>query len=289
MPLPNQRSGNYQYGEPMGDPWEQLQDVLMWTHNRRVIEEFRDLTPGDQMWTADLRTPRERLRWATTIKDADTAGMVMLRMWLFYVIMGKAADFQAPVYGVPVTGFQEARKFHPQIQLEFAEDLQDVAEGYSPISGVISFRLMNETTETFTRAEAERLATRVKTAFGAGAGFVWRKGKLLCSYTDREKGYKLQLLCRTETEARRIVNKVLEVQQHSPDWSRLNISKNEAESSRYPIIPEQIRVLGSTRRAPRQRPIADVRFRRALLHLWGQPYPLVLVDLTGYHRNTIAS
>lgn len=290
MPDPSKiRQGNYRTNEPLGDPWEQLQDILQWVHNRRVIEEFRDLTPDDEEWSAHLNTPRARLRWATTIKEEDTAVMCLLRMWLFYVICGKAAAFQTPVYGIPVPGYQESRKFHPQIQLEFGEDAQDIEDSYAPVTGVISFRLMGQTSEDITRAEISLYANRVKTAFGAGSGFVWHKGRLMASYTDREHGYKLQLLVRTDIEARRVIEQVLDIQQHSPNWEYLNISKNESESGRYPPVPPQIRVATEFRRAPRQRPIADVRFRRAFLHLWGLPHPIVLVDLTGHHRNPIAS
>lgn len=285
------RQGNFRVpeGAPMGDDWEQLQDVLQWLHNRRVIEEFRDLTPDDQEWVASLSTPRARLRWASTIKEDDSAIMVLNRMFLFYILMGGAAAMQTPMYTIPVTGFQEAKKFQPQIQLEFSEDLNEIQPGYKAVTGVISFRLARETSESITRADVERYAMRVRTLFGATNGFLWHKGKSMASYTDREKGYKLQLLVRNETEARRVIEKVLEVQDHTPDWSKLNISKNELETERFPPVPERRFILGESRRQPRQRPTASVRFKRAFLHIWGLQNPITLVDMTGYHRNAVAS
>ena len=285
----SQRSGNFRLseGNPMGDDWEQLQDVLMWTQNRRVLEEFRDVSPPEEEWVANLRTPRARLRWACTLKDTDSAIMVLSRLWLFYVIMGQAAAFQGPIFGIPVTGFQEARKYQPQIQLYFVEDWQDVDEGYSPVSGQISFRLPNFDPETSTEAQANTLALRVRSAFASGNGFVWKKGKVMVSYTDRTKGYALILLCRSASEGRRVIEQVLDIQQDAPDWSKMNVSENQSESERYPIIPRTQRILGRTRRGPRQRPVADVRFQHATLHIWGLPNPLVLVDRSRTFRNPL--
>jgi hypothetical protein len=276
-------------GANLGDDWEQLQDVLMWTHNRRVIREFRDLSPEDADWTVNLTSARGRLRWASTIKENDSALIVALRMWLFYVILGQAAAFQTPVYGIPVPGYQESRLFQPQIELFFLEDLQDVEQGYSPVSGSIRFRVMNRESDTMTEGDVNSLALKVRTNFANGPGFVWRKGKIMASYTDRRRGYKLQLLVRTESEARRVVEQVLDIQGHVPDWEYLNISQNENEAARYPIIPPTVRILNRTRRGPRRRPIADVRFTAAMLHIHGLPNPIVLVDRSGRHRNPIVT
>jgi hypothetical protein len=284
------RKGNLRYpSDPtsLGDPWEQLQDVILWCHNRRVIEEFRDLTPQDQEWEANLNTPRARLRFAVTIKDDDSAIMMLHRMWLFYVVMGKAADFQTPIYGIPITGFQEARKFAPQIQLYFVEDVQDVEQGYSPVTGQITFRLMDQTSDTLTEAELNSYALKVRSTFATGNGFVWKKGKTMASYTDRAKGYQLQLLVRSEAEGRRVVEQVLDIQNHTPNWGYLNISENQNTASRYPTVPPTDFILGRSRRLPRSRPVADVRFQHAVVHIHGLPNPVVLVDRSRTFRNPL--
>lgn len=284
------RNGNFRMpNDPLslGDPWEQLQDVVMWCHNRRVVEEFRDLTPNDEEWEANLNTPRSRLRFASTIKDNDSAIMILNRLWLFYVIMGKASDFQGPVYGIPITGFQEARKFAPQIQLYFLEDPQDVDQGYAPVSGQITFRLMNQSSDTLTESELNSYALKIRTAFSTGNGFVWRKGKKMAAYTDRAKGYQLQLLVQDESEARRLIEQVLDIQNHTPDWGKLNLSENQNEGSRYPVVSGTDFILGRTRRRPRARPRADVRFQHAVCHIHGLPNPVVLVDRSRSFRNPL--
>ena len=275
-------------GANLGDDWEQLQDVLMWVHNRRVIQEFRDLSPIDSNWPVNLDSQRGRLRWAVTIKENDSALIVGLRLFLFYVILGQAAAMQTPIYGIPVPGYQEGRVFQPQIELIFIEDYQDVEQGYAPVSGSIRFRVMNRDSATMTEADVNSLALKVRSNFATGPGFVWRKGRIMASYTDRRRGYKLQLPVRTEAEARRVIEQVLDIQSHVPDWENLNISQNENETARYPIVPPTVRILNRTRRGVRRRPIADVRFTAAMLHIHGLPNPIVLVDRSGRHRNCLS-
>ena len=65
----------------------------------------------------------------------------------------------------------------------------------------------------------------------ASGGYVWRKGKVRASYSDWDKGYQFQLLCRNESDARTLIGKVLDIQGHTPDWENLNISENSEPAS----------------------------------------------------------
>ena len=262
-------------------PFEHLQDTWRKVHNRRVREHFRDLAEPDANWEPTIETSRGALRVASTMLDDDTGDMTIIRTLLFWIVLGEASALQAAVYGAPITSFQEARKFKPQIQLYFLEDYNDVEEGYPPVTGEISFRLMGQSSETLTESEARNYANKIKTAFINSGGFVWRKGKGLCSYTDKPNGYQLQLLCRSETEGRRVIEQVLDIQNDAPNWKYMNYSENAEPSVRYPTIPAQERILGKLRRLPRWRPVADVRFQFALLHVWGLQQPVVLCDRSG--------
>lgn len=267
--------------------FEHLQDVWRRIHNRRVNEHFRDLADPDTDWEAEIETPRGNLRVACTMKDADTADMCTIRTLLFWLVLGEAAALQAPIYGMPTFDYQEVRKFRPQIQLYFQEDYNDVAEGYAPVTGEISFRLMNQTSETLSQSEVTQYATRVRNAFASGSGFVWKKGKVMCAYTDRARGYQLQLICRNKAEGKSLIEQVLDIQNHTPDWKYLNTSENEEVMQQYPIVPPNQVILGRSRRLPRARPIADVRFQFAALHIWGLPKPIVLVDRSGTRRGAV--
>ena len=267
--------------------FEHLQDTWRKVHNRRVREHFRDLADPDQEWDATIETPRGALRVACTMSDNDTADMIQIRSFLFWVVLGEAAALQTPVYGLPIPGYQASRRFHPQIQLYFQEDHADIEEGYAPVTGEISFRLMNQTAESLSEAEVNQYALRVRSAFALGMGYIWKKGKLMCSYTDIEHGYKLQLLCRSKSDARDVIEKVLDIQNHTPNWKFLNVSENEETMERYPTIPGNQYILGKSRRKPRARPIANVRFKFASLHIWGLPNPITLIDLSGTRRNAV--
>ena len=265
--------------------WEHFQSVLIRTQNRIVREEFNDVGADD--WVPDISTSRGSLRVACTLKDNDTAVMTELRLFLYYYVLRKARDLVHPVYGSVIEGDGSRRKFKPQITLFFQEDFTDVELGYSPITGEISFRLMTETSQSLTESELRTYATKIKTLFTTGNGFVWQKGKEFCSYTDWEKGYQLQLLVRSKTEGRRIVEQVLDIQSHTPDWDKFNHQQNEAPSSAYPTNPGNQSILGRSRKKARKRPIADVRFQYALIKLDGLPNPIPLVDRSGIFLNPL--
>jgi hypothetical protein len=118
---------------------------------------------------------------------------------------------------------------------------------------------------------------------------VWRKGKTMCSYSDWDKGYQLQLLCRDATEGRRIVEQILDIQNDTPEWSYFNTTNNAEPSQAFPTIPNIDRAYGANRRQPRRRPIADIRFQFAQLHVLGVPTPLTLVDRTSTFPNPLVS
>lgn len=269
------------------NPFEQLQDTWRRVHNKRVREHFSDLSAVDDDWDPTIDTPRGGLRVACTMSDGNSADMTIIRTLLFWVVLGEASALQAAVYGIPVHSYQETRAFKPQIQLYFLEDANDVAQDYSPVSGEITFRLMSESGATLTESNVHSLAQKCKTAFSTGSGFVWQKGKVMVSYTDKTKGYQLQLLCRTKSEGRRVIEQVLDIQNDAPNWKFMNVSENEEVMERFPTVPPQERILGRNRRLPRQRPIADVRFQYALLHLHGLSDPIVLIDRSGSFRNPV--
>jgi hypothetical protein len=265
MPLPTNFS-----------PAEHLQDVVMITQNKIVRDEFNDL--GDENWDDEITTPRGSLRVACTHQDADSVDMTLIRLWLFYGVLRKAKDFHPNIYGIPSTSFQETNKMHPQIHLYFEEKSTEAAAGYTPLRSQVSFRLMNETTDTLTKAEAIVLANKIKTLFYAGTPFFWKRGKELASYIDQEKGYYFQILVFNETEAKKVIEQVLDIRGHSPNWKLLNLKKNSEPTTTYPTTTPPKLIMGKSYKQPRRRPIGTVRFISAVLVLHGKPNPVVLFD-----------
>jgi hypothetical protein len=262
---------------------EHLQDLFRRYMNREIRAFFIDL--GGEDWEPEITTPRGALRIGCTHLDSDSLTMTLLRWELFQHV--RTLKFQQPFYGVPIGDYHQTRRFKPQVQLYFQEDEGDVAPGYAPVTGQIAFRLMNYTESTINRTVAQTLANRINSEFAIGGGYVWRKGKVMFTYTDREKGYKLQLLCRTEAEGVQLVNKVLDANNDTPDWTKSNVSENQQPAQAFPTIPELDFIYGESRRRPRRRPIADVRFQFAILNVHGLVNPIPLVDRSGIWPNAL--
>lgn len=178
------------------------------------------------------------------------------------------------------------RAFKPMVLLHFIQDSTKVQEEYRPVEGEISFRLMdvNFSPSTPGQQVAEMpqviaLAKRIKSLF-AKPPFIWKKGKEMVSYTDWEQGYQFQVACLNKVAGKALIEQVLDIRGRSPDWENANHITSEAPDKRYPIIPDKRIILGQSVKMPRQRPVADVIFRRASLHVHGLK-PIILIDLSG--------
>lgn len=270
--------------EPIFNEWEHLQSTVMSVYNKIVRAEFSDTEDDD-----GINTPRSSLKVACLSKDEDSAPMLAIRMLFFYMTCRKAQDLQQPVYGIPTGTFDEVRRYKPQITLHFAEAYEDVdtTDGYKPIYGEISFRLMNETSQSLTESELRTYGNKIKSEFGAGNGYVWRKGKSLLTYTDTPNGYGLQIACRSESEGRSIAQKVLNIANKPFNAEKANYKQNLDPAGAYPTNPGSQTILGSSRKKPRQRPVADCRFRYATAKIWGLSNPVVLYDKTLRYRNAL--
>lgn len=265
-------------------PAEHLQDTIRRTYNPEVREWFADLTTDDP----DINTPRGSLRTACTHLENDTMDMTVSRMLLFDMVI-KQRFTQAQGGSDRDLNYRVLRRTRPQVTLYFLEDLEDVEPGYDPVAGEISFRLMDQTSTTFSNSEAIALANRIKAEFGTSQGFTWRKGRELCSYTDWDKGYQLQLLVRSESEGRSLVGKILDLQSHTPEWEFFNHIENGAPAEAFPTVPPRETILGKSRRLPRRRPVADVRFQYATVKIAGLAKPVYLFDRSGRYSNALVT
>lgn len=256
---------------------EHLQDTIRRVYNKQMRDWFKDLN----FENLDLNVPRSHIAKAVRHEESDSLQLTLSRQLLAEFLLLQRWQQLAALMGERPMNYRVMRKSRPQIILWFVEDGDDVDPEYDPIAGRISFRLMSETTQSMTEAKARVYAQRIKTQFGASGGKLWRKGKELYSYTDWDEGYQLQLLCRSESEAKDLVRDTLAIQSHTPDWEYLNLVTNDQPSAAYPTIPPLERVMGEMVRLPRRRPIAVVRFQYALLKLAGKPTPLCLYDRSG--------
>lgn len=257
-----------------------LKDLVKKEHNKAVRAWFNNQKDDD------LSTPKSGLKHACLIKDNDSGLIIQMRLWLFEFTVGHAQAIQTPVYGVPVQELQSNVKFKPQIKLFFKEDYDKESHDVQKLSrleGEITFRLVNESSSTISRTEAERFAREIKNAF-AKPVFTWEKGWFKCTYLDIEKGYDLRLLVKSKTEGERVVKQVLGIQNHA--FERENFQFVDHDKS-YPINPGTHRVYGKMLKKPTQRRRADVKFRYAQLLIWGQPNPVNLVSVGGRFKQVI--
>lgn len=272
--------------------WEHLQDVWQKVHNRRVREHFRDLVPDpddSSGWASfndrlDIAIPRHSLYRACTITDNDTADMVSIRSFLFWVVLGQAQAMHPPAYTIPSDRYQQMVRFSPQVTMYFKEDLADVEESYAPIDAQISFRLMGEDFSSITRADLTLVAEKIRTEFALNGGYRWQKGRTMMNYKKLEDGYNLQVHAFSENEGRRVINKILDIQNNTLDDSCLTINSLAATP---PIVPPSRVILGRSRRLPRKRPVGFVRFIYADCHVWGIPEAICLVDRSGRRKNPL--
>lgn len=253
-----------------------LKDTYIRVHNKAVRREFSDV--GDDDWQPDIGTSRASLRTACTIFPTDTMSMIEMRADLFFLHLRQAQDLQQPVYGIPIEEFQSKRATKPQINLYFLEDYEDTDDGYSQVTGDISFRIM-DSDDSLTESQLTTYANRIKTKFCiAASGLIWKKGKDLASYKELDKGYDFRLLSRNISDAKELITDILYIKGDTPDWDNLVYSAPDNPTGKYPTIPGNQTILGKSRRKIRRRPIASVRFQYATITIHGLPHPICLVD-----------
>jgi len=258
-------------------PVEHLQDTLRRVYNQEIKEWFSDID-SDEL---DIKTSRASLRTALLHADADSLQTTQTRMMFFEFVMAQRWRQLAAAGDTTTLSDKVLRRTKPKVTLYFQEDFEDVEPGYAPVTGEISFRLMDESTTSMTNAKANALGLKVRSEFVTGGGFIWKKGRNYYSYSDWVKGYQLQLLCRSESDAKGLVGKVLDLQSHSPEWEYFNTNENDQPAQSFPTVPGKETILGKSRRKPRRRPVASVRFQYATLRLAGLANPLCLVDRSG--------
>lgn len=261
-------SQNQNYSE-----WELLQSVFETGHSKAVNAFFKN-TPD-----YDFTNNRSKLKEACKIKNSDSAIIVLLRLWLFDITLQRSQALQTPIYGIPVQEFQRNVKFKPQVKLFFKEDFdKDIHDANSVLSeGEITFRLMDKSSDTISRKDAERLAKRIKDVLTKPV-FVWSKGWYKCTYLDKNLGYDFRLLVKSKIEGERICKEILKIQNHSFEDDNFQFIDHKRT---YPINPGTHRVYGRTVKKYRQRPRVDVRFKYAQLLIHGRQNAVNLVAHAG--------
>lgn len=184
--------------------------------------------------------------------------------------------------------FDFGRRYHPLISLHFIEKStfrpgtnQPKGQGQNRTKGRLTFRLMDETTETISEANLKALGIKIKEVFGGQTPYIWSKGKELYCYADWARGYQMQILARSQAQAEQLVTKILSLQNHAPIWKYLSKSENTRQAERYPATKQIKTIMGKQETLPLQRPNVEVNFIYAKARITPLLKPILIYDATG--------
>jgi hypothetical protein len=244
-------------------PFERLQSTIMAFHNRKVNISFSDIndsTPANQ---------RKLLKSDLLIKDKDNGIIMILKMLLFFVYIE-----EDKVYGIPIEEYQRNVVFRPQIMLKFIESRAAAkAAKRRRVPMEISFRLMNEESNTITNSQITQWTTEIKNAFPKTYSF--DKGKYKYSYKDINQGFNFVISGQTDTEVKELITKVLGIIDKTPEWdflTKTEYTDKNLSTAKYKTI------LGERKKLPQYRPTAKVYFQKAELKIHGNIEDIILVD-----------
>lgn len=237
--------------------------------NAEVYRHFKtyDDTPG-----------RITLRDSLLVGAKDSRSTAMFKIQYFRDQVQKT-HHKPSIIGIPKEQFDLGIEveYKPVVQLYFQQDRSAVVEDYAPVKAEISFRLMNESTDSITKANLETLARTIKNEFALGNGYTFNKGKYIAHYLDRKNGYSLQIYVINESEGVEVVKKILSIQNHTYDEDLFRVTQPKKNSLNTTTNKT---IVGKSYKKLRWRPTATVRFQWASVSIREVPDPIYLVDRT---------
>lgn len=247
--------------------------------NKVVKNHFKDIN-GDDDSSLSLTSPRSAIKRVCLHKDNDPITLTLGRLFIWWV--EARGLFNDIIYGIPSTVFEISNTYYPQVKLHFREDKYEASQNNRrPARGEVSFR-WKETNYSTTNINS--LANKILNDF-ARPPFSYNRGREHWSYADKSKGYYFQFKVTNENEARKVIERVMNVQETEvPNWEKY-LRKHEDKKNYN--IQETVRVMEENIKTPKKRPIAKVVFSYAELFIPGTTQPLILVDRTGTKSKAI--
>jgi hypothetical protein len=250
--------------------WQLIRSWLRKTHNKEVHEYFKDL-PADL--DPDNSSGRSTTKAVCLIGANDSQGIAAQKQENFRRLkemVGLGAYTPSHDYerlpGLAFSGI-------PQVQLWFLEKYSVAkANGRAkrPHEALVSFRINSDWSSD---APAKAMALKIRDRF-ARPIFKIESGELKVTYLDKNKGYDFRMLVDTKEEGKRIIEAVLDLNGHIPEWKLLKTHKSEDES----FGVETVRVVGETFRMSSIRPRTEVYFRYAIAKVPPSTKEIPLVD-----------
>ena len=261
-------------------PTKQFKDVNKRIWNKLIREYFRDVSASDD--NLDLTTPRQSLLKACLHKEDDSLLLTVGRMNLFLYATTYLIDRFPVVAGSLLDETDGKITYRPKITLFFRENAEDAEAGYKPVEMEVSFRLVDETTQSITQNKLTTLANKIKTQFGTGQGYLFRKGRKLVHYRQKQKGYDFYVRARELNDGKALIREVLSLNGDTLDSEILQVSEVDDELAAFPYNPGFVNILGKRKNKPRRRPMVNVRFRYAYATIHGYNKPVYLYSRSSY-------
>ena len=272
MPLP-----------PNFSSWRHFHGVLVRTHNPTVQAFFSKLESDLGRGDSGKKKAIQQIRTACTIRVNDSAIVASGKVALFnsYAI-AKSVGVEGDFYAMPIEDYHERVRLKPQVVLLFRQPRDEVPDGRRAIEAQIGFRWRKESPS---KGDAASLANRIDSEFGwRDRPYKWERGAVIGSYVDPDRGYRLKLYVKNQSEGREVIEKVLNLQNDSFDRNFYSYSKTERQLRDG---TERQTILGESRKLPRERPSGRVAFYRAELKVWGVRPDVTLVDYSGRRKDLL--
>jgi hypothetical protein len=265
--------------------FEHLQDTIRREHNALIKRYFSD---HPQDWTPNIDNPRSSLRTAVQMFDDDTAEMTLIRLYLFYDVIGYGRKNLATYYGSKFDNGTPPVSDNPQLFLYFQQD--ELEAEASRIDCEKTCRLakfstkLGESLPAITQTNLIDLAREVKAQFTSGnRGITFTTGKTAVSYSDPKNGFPKgnYFLVNSKTEGVELYRKLTNVVDVPFDETKIKVSVPEKNSTN--LSTQKDTILGKQYSKRRYRPVGNVRFKYAYVSFGNVAPPIFLVDLT--YRN----
>lgn len=265
---------------------EHLQSVCRQVVNKLIREDFNDISETTDI--TDIKTARSSLRRACWHDDDDSLMMTASKLIMYYLVVNKARKLQQPIYGIPKADYDSDVRYKPQLYFYFRQDLQAVPDGKRAVTARFHIRLIDETQATINPTKARALATDIKRIFTVnGQGITWDKGKVKCTYKDRDRGYDMYIYAISKAEAIEVIKKLLSIRNH-PYVADYLVEHNPERSSVNNPTGTKL-VYGQQMPNKRWRPTAKVRFIYASLQIEGLDEDVMLVDTRDPYNGLITA
>lgn len=241
--------------------------------NRIIRLHFSDLGTIQET-DLSLESPRQATK-KLLLHQTDDPLLLTVGRLLFWWFETKGL-LNEYIYGIPASSFHESVVYQPQIKLYWRESTEDArTSGRYPIRAIYSVRYRGDFDS---RNDLELLRTKLTRIFNNPTTHNFWKGREKYSYRDKIKGYELIVTARDETEAKSVINSLLEIQDDNPlDEALLTRSTKDKDWN----ARETIRVAGETFTKPKERPIGRVYFTHAEFHVHGMIKPKTLISNLG--------